>query len=145
MDIDALDEVLNLEEQYYNEGFNEGQEFSTKEQYIEGKEYGYQTGFQRFIIIGYMKGLLEDWDLQENLSSSVQSHIEQLRKLVNDIPMTNGDEEVAIYEKSLNKARNKLRVITTLTKEQNKITNLDNLVNEIAGKLQVSENIDDMW
>lgn len=43
-----IDEVLNLEEEQYNLGFKEGQEHSTKEQYLEGKQYGYQTGFQRF-------------------------------------------------------------------------------------------------
>ena len=46
-DID-IDNVLNLEEEQYELGFKEGQIQGTKDQYLEGKEYGYQTGFQRF-------------------------------------------------------------------------------------------------
>ncbi|CAH2354332.1 protein Lto1p [[Candida] railenensis] len=140
-----FDQVLNLEEEYYNEGFKEGQEFSTKEQYIEGKEYGYQTGFQRFVMVGYMKGLLESWRELENPSSSLENHLNQLESLINTIQLTNGDEEVAIYEKNISKARNKLRVIATLTKDSDKVNKLDELVKNVGGSLQVSENVDDMW
>lgn len=55
------DEVLNVEEEYYQKGFREGQEQSTRQQEMEGKEYGYQTGFQRFLIVGYIDGLVEHW------------------------------------------------------------------------------------
>lgn len=140
-----FDQVLNLEEEYYNEGFKEGQEFSTQEQYIEGKEYGYQTGFQRFVMVGYMKGLLESWRKLENQPSSLEGHLNQLESLINTIQLTNGDEEVAIYEKNISKARNKLRVIATLTKDQDKVNKLDDLVKNVGGSLQVSENVDDMW
>lgn len=56
-----IDEVLNLEEEQYSIGYKEGQEQATKEQYLEGKQYGYQTGFQRFLIVGIVKGLAQDW------------------------------------------------------------------------------------
>lgn len=143
-----IDEVLNLEEEQYHLGFKEGQEQATKEQYLEGKQYGYQTGFQRFLIVGYIQGLVGEWlDNLDNYSSSksLQSHINQLNDLIADIPLTNGDEEVEKYEKNIKKARNKLRVIANITKENWKIENLDNLVKEVGGTLQVSENQDDMW
>ncbi|RCK58850.1 hypothetical protein Cantr_09151 [Candida viswanathii] len=143
-----LDDVLNLEEEQYNLGFKEGQEQATKEQYLEGKQYGYQTGFQRFLIVGYMKGLVEYW--LENIdnygsSKSLQNHLNQLQDLLSDIPLSNGDEEVEKYEKNIKKARNKLRVVANITKESWKIENLDNLVKEVGGTLQVSENQEDMW
>ena len=47
--------------------------------------------------------------------------------------------------KNIKKARNKLRVIASITKETWKIDSLDNLVKEVGGTLQVSENPDDMW
>ncbi|EER35964.1 conserved hypothetical protein [Candida tropicalis MYA-3404] len=143
-----IDEVLNLEEEQYNLGFKEGQEHSTKEQYLEGKQYGYQTGFQRFLIVGYIQGLVGEWldNLDNyNASKSLQGHINQLSELITDIPLTNGDEEVEKYEKNIKKARNKLRVIANITKENWRIENLDNLVKEVGGTLQVSENQDDMW
>lgn len=45
----------------------------------------------------------------------------------------------------IKKARNKLRVIANITKESLKIDNLDNLVKEVGGSLQVSEDQEDMW
>ena len=50
-----------------------------------------------------------------------------------------------MYEKNVAKARNKLRVIATIRKDQARISKLDQLVDEIGGKLQVSENVDEMW
>ena len=143
-----IDEVLNLEEEQYNLGFKEGQEHSTKEQYLEGKQYGYQTGFQRFLIVGYIQGLVGEWldNLDNyNASKSLQGHINQLSELITDIPLTNGDEEVEKYEKNIKKERNKLRVTANITKENWSIENLDNLIKEVGGTLQVSENQDDMW
>lgn len=144
-----LDDVLNLEDEYYKEGYKEGQEHSTKQQYVEGKEYGYQTGFQRFLVVGYIQGLVEHWQL--NLASygpntkSLESHLSQLAELVQSIPTNNGDSEVEVYEKQLSKARNKLRVVAMLAKESWKIAKLDELVRDVGGQLQVSENPDDMW
>ncbi|KAK6465698.1 hypothetical protein DFJ63DRAFT_282118 [Scheffersomyces coipomensis] len=139
------DEVLNLEHQYYQKGFEEGQNHSTKQQYLEGKEYGYQTGFQRFIIVGYIQGLVEDWKLHIDQYGNIRNHLDQLEKLIVDIPLTNEDENVAEFEVKLNKARNKLRVIITIVKESWKIDKLDEVVKELGGELQVSENIEEMW
>lgn len=146
LEIDS-DLVLNLEEEYYTKGYKEGQEESTKQQYKEGKEYGYQTGFQRFLVVGYIQGLVEDWEAHSDNYDikSLPGHISQLKKLIDDIPLTNGDDEVAMFETRVNKARNKLRVVATLTKETWKINKLDDLIKEIGGLLQVSENVDEMW
>lgn len=141
------DEILNLEQKYYQQGYEDGVAQSTKEQLFEGKEYGYQTGFQRFLIVGYIQGLVEYWkkNIDKYDNKSLASHLEQLNKLVVDIPTENGDEQVEEYEKRINKARNKLRVIASLTKESWKISNLDDLMKQVGGQMQVSENPDDMW
>ena len=54
-------------------------------------------------------------------------------------------KKLKIMKKNIKKARNKLRVIASITKETWKIDSLDNLVKEVGGTLQVSENPDDMW
>jgi hypothetical protein len=146
-----MDKILNLEEEYYRQGYEEGQDFSTKQQYNEGKEYGYQTGFQRFLIIGYIEGLVKYW--QTNIekyekgieNKSLRNHISQLSELVQNPPTTNGMEEVKEFEKRITKGRNKLRVIANICKELWKVNKLDSLMKEIGGQLQVSENVDDMW
>lgn len=144
------DEILNLEDQYYQEGFQEGQEHSTRQQYMEGKEFGYQTGFQRFLIIGYIEGLLNYWKRNIDAygghqNNTLNNHITQLETLISEIQTTNGDKEVEAYEKIMVKSRNKLRVIATITRESWKINNVDQLIKEMGGKLKVSENVDEMW
>ncbi|CAH6722346.1 protein Lto1p [[Candida] jaroonii] len=142
-----LDDILNLEEQYYNEGFIEGQNESTKKQLLEGKEYGYQTGFQRFLIVGYISGLIEFW--YKNINSydqkSLKNHLDQSQIILDGIKMTNFDDDVEKYEKSLIKLRNKIRIITNLVKEQWKFKDVDDLVKEIGGIVQLNENVNDMW
>lgn len=148
-DIDEnMDLLLNLEEQYYKEGFKEGTEESTRKQYIEGKEYGYQTGFQRFLVVGYIRGLIVYWE--NNLESydaskSIANHITSLKQIVQEIPFSNKDADVGQYDKLVNKARNKVRIIASLCKEQSKVNNLDAVLRTVGGEMQVSGNADDMW
>lgn len=146
MEIDT-DEVLNPELAQYQLGYREGLEESTHLQLLEGKEYGYQTGFQRFIIVGYMDGLLKYWqaNIDKYESKSLAGHLDQLQDLLSGISYNNGETDVANYEKIVSKARNKLRVITTIVKESDKIAKLDELVLEVGGNLQVSENLEEMW
>ncbi|PVH17258.1 uncharacterized protein CXQ87_000142 [Candidozyma duobushaemuli] len=139
----TLDGVLDLEEKYYEEGYTEGQDQSVKDNHLEGKAYGLQTGFQRFLVVGYIQGLIEIWSKDD--SKAVQNHLKQLKELVSDIPTTNGDKEVELYEQAIVKARNKVRVLGTITKTSEKVTKLDSLLKEVGGQLQVSENVDDMW
>lgn len=148
-DLDSnMDQLLNLEEQYYHEGYKEGQEESTRLQYIEGKEFGYQTGFQRFLVVGYIKGLIEYWEshIEDYASSkSIVNHISLIKPVISTIPLSNNDSDVAIYEKSITKIRNKVRLIGTLSKELFKVNQLDDIIKQVGGSLQVSENVDDMW
>ncbi|SGZ48332.1 CIC11C00000005112 [Sungouiella intermedia] len=143
MDDLTLDEALDVEENFYAEGYRDGKEQSAKEQFLEGKVYGLQTGFQRFLLIGYIQGLIEEWRKDER--PGISNHLDQLEKLVSEVPLTNGDAEVEIYEKAVLKARNKVRVIATITKTSNRVLGLDNLIKQVGGSLQVSENLDDMW
>ncbi|GEQ71876.1 hypothetical protein JCM33374_g5562 [Metschnikowia sp. JCM 33374] len=146
MDHLSLDAALDLEETFYEKGFQEGHDHSVREQFLEGKIYGLQTGFQRFIIVGYLQGLLEEWSKPEqSQSTSLKTHLEQLRRFLTEISFSNDDHAVAQYEKSITSARNKARVIAAITKTSDKISRLDGLIKEIGGNLQVSEDLNEMW
>lgn len=138
-----LDDVLDIEDEFYAKGYKDGQDQSAREQFLEGKIYGLQTGFQRFLVIGYIQGLLEEWRQLEK--PEISAHLNQLAELIRSIPTSNGDKEVELYEKSVLKARNKVRVVAAITKTSEKVLILDNLIKEVGGSLQVSENLDDMW
>lgn len=138
-----LDDVLNLEEEFYSKGYQEGQEKTASEQFLEGKVYGLQTGFQRFLVVGYIKGLVDEWEkLPEK---AVQLHLKQLRSYVDDMSVSNDDKAVEQYEKKVLLARNKVRVIANITKTSDKVAKLDSLIKEVTGSLQVAENMDEMW
>lgn len=145
-----LDDVLNLEEEYYNRGYEDGAEQSTKEQYLEGRAYGLQTGFQRFLIIGIFKGLLEHWQNNiENYDNSIQeilrNRLEDLNKNLTQIKMTNDEIEVGKYEKLLLKCKNKIRIIHRLCKDGWENDNTNKIVKEVGGDLHVSDNYEEMW
>lgn len=144
MDDITLDGALDLEEDYYKKGYAEGHERSAKEQFLEGKAYGLQTGFQRFLIVGYLKGLLEKWQ-KLPADEKLQAHLRQLDELLSSIPLTNGDSEVEQYEKAVFKARNKARLVATLTNTPASVSKLDDQLKEVGGSMQVSENVDNMW
>lgn len=139
----TLDGALDIEENFYAEGYKDGQEQSAREQFLEGKVFGLQTGFQRFLVVGYIQGLIKDWKKLEN--PIIEAHLRQLEKLVDEVPLTNGDKEVEIYEKAVLRARNKVRVVATITKSTDRVLGLDALIKDVGGNLQVSENVDEMW
>ncbi|ODQ80366.1 hypothetical protein BABINDRAFT_35836 [Babjeviella inositovora NRRL Y-12698] len=145
-----FDQILNLEEGFYQQGFDEGQSESTKKQYIEGKEFGYQTAYQRFIIIGYVKGLLKTIpQTHASLCSSNKAlslTLLQLTKLVGEVRPDNSDVSVAIFETNIVKIRNKCRVLNGLLKHQGDLVKeIDALVGEISGQIKTSESADNMW
>lgn len=139
----TLDGVLDLENEFYEKGYKDGQRQITREQNLEGRIYGLQTGFQRFLVVGYIQGLIDEWAKLDQKNISL--HLSQLQKLIDSIPMSNGDVEVEQYETAVTKARNKVRVVANITKTNDKIARLDDLIKEIGGSLQVSENLNEMW
>lgn len=139
-----LDGALDLEQELYSKGYKEGEDAATNEQYLEGKIYGLQTGFQRFLIVGYFDGLLHEWRLQDT-DGQLKPQLDQLENLLNKITNDNSNQSVAVYEKTMSAARNKVRVIASITKSTNKISALDSLVRDVGGALAVASDPNEMW
>ncbi|WBF15232.1 hypothetical protein N7582_004726 [Saccharomyces uvarum] len=108
MDFDGL---LTLEEQYYQDGYREGQNENLKQNFLEGKQFGLQVGFQRFIILGQMKGLCDVLDSYNFQNPMLEKNIHTVRTLINGLKMNNDDENVVGFEKTLVKLKNKFRTI----------------------------------
>ncbi|QLQ78767.1 hypothetical protein HG537_0B01160 [Torulaspora globosa] len=106
MDTDYL---LNLEQQFYQEGYEQGLSEKAKENYIEGKQFGLQVGFQRFVILGQIQGIVEVLKSSLVDGSSILKNVESIERLLADIQMSNDDDAVAEYESVIVKVRNKLR------------------------------------
>lgn len=143
----TLDSVMELENEKYQEGFSNGLNQSTREQLLEGKEYGIQTGFQRALIIGYIQGLLQDWKshLSDYRIRGFSLHLDQLDKFVQSINFSNDEDAVANYERLVQKARNKLRLVANLAGESWKVHDLDRLLLEVGGELRLRTDSEEMW
>ncbi|AET37358.1 ribosome biosynthesis protein LTO1 Ecym_1103 [Eremothecium cymbalariae DBVPG len=105
-----LDSLLNLEDQFYQEGYEEARREKLSHDLLEGRQYGLQVGFQRFAPLGQIRGicglLLSIID-----DSNIKTRIEAIVILINQIPMDNMDSSVAQYEKLMPKIRNKFRLV----------------------------------
>lgn len=108
--MDFFDDVLNLEEQFYQEGYEEGRSENLAHNLIEGKQYGLQVGFQRFILVGLIQGycnLLKTL----TLNTSIDKNIDVILGLISEIPFGNEDVSVQTYDRNLVKLKNKFRVL----------------------------------
>ncbi|CAI4035864.1 hypothetical protein SMKI_14G0730 [Saccharomyces mikatae IFO 1815] len=115
-----FDELLNLEEQYYQEGFCEGQNENIKQSFLEGKQYGLQVGFQRFVLLGQMEGMcdvIESYGLHNPI---LEKNIQTIRTSMKGIKMNNDDESVVEFEKKFVKLKNKFRTILITLQRLNK-------------------------
>lgn len=141
MDTDYL---LGLEEQYYQEGYEEGAQEKAQHNFTEGKQYGLQVGFQRFLILGQIQGLIKVIETCGTPGTSILKNIETVRGLLADIKMDNDDANVAEYEARIVKIRNKLRTILLLLQRQTEnkmkdpltLDNVEKVSMIIAGQLK---------
>jgi Essential protein Yae1, N terminal len=61
MQSDTFDEVLGLEEQFYSDGFRQGLEDGIKAGQIEGRTFGLEKGFKKYVESGRLYGKSLIW------------------------------------------------------------------------------------
>ena len=61
MEEDPFDTVQNLERQFYNEGYALGLEDGTKAGLLEGRFFGLEKGFDKFVEMGKLRGRSIVW------------------------------------------------------------------------------------
>ncbi|CCE62104.1 hypothetical protein TPHA_0B04350 [Tetrapisispora phaffii CBS 4417] len=116
--MDEFDEVLKLEERFYKEGFEEGRRENLQHNYIEGKQFGLQVGFQRFILIGQMLGICNVLTARYSTNAALMKSVESVRKLIESIKFDNDAENVENYEVTVVKLKNKFRIILLALQRQ---------------------------
>ena len=58
---DPFDTLLNLEEHYYNEGYQQGIDDGSRAGRIEGRLFGLEKGFEKFAAMGKLHGKATIW------------------------------------------------------------------------------------
>ncbi|KAK1770901.1 DUF1715-domain-containing protein [Phialemonium atrogriseum] len=76
---DPFDGVLNLEEQFYQEGYKQGLEDGIKAGRIEGRSFGLEKGFEKFLESGRLHGKAVIWanrlpNLKAKSATQPESH-----------------------------------------------------------------------
>ncbi|KAL2419933.1 hypothetical protein ABEF95_008761 [Exophiala dermatitidis] len=77
MSADPFDELLELENGYYQEGFDAGVADSTYAGMIEGKVFGIEKGYEKAIELGKLHGRALVWQARSSDSRGTVKHIDE--------------------------------------------------------------------
>ncbi|KAI5360217.1 Putative essential protein Yae1 [Septoria linicola] len=142
---DVFEDVLNLEEQYYQEGYELGVADGSKSGRIEGRIFGLEKGFEKFLEMGKLNGKATVWEArlpspgakttsttkasqeaekagalpQLSGNERLRKHIERLAALSdpNDLSTKNDEDEVSAFDDRLKDAKAKATLITRIVGE----------------------------
>jgi hypothetical protein len=73
MELDAFSEILGLEEQFYDDGFQQGLADGVKAGQIEGRTFGLEKGFEKYVESGKLYGKSLVW--ANRIPGSQNSHV----------------------------------------------------------------------
>jgi hypothetical protein len=74
MDQDLFDDLLNLEDTYYQDGYRLGVEDGSRAGRIEGRTFGLEKGFEKFFEMGKLHGKSQIWNARLPVSTSTSSN-----------------------------------------------------------------------
>jgi len=61
MTTDPFEEVFNLEDQFFREGYKQGYDDGAKAGRVEGRSFGLEKGFEKFVEAGRLQGRAGVW------------------------------------------------------------------------------------
>ena len=134
--------IVNLEEEYYHEGYALGVEDGARSGRIEGRVFGLEKGFEKFLEMGRLGGKAAIWSARLPTSdataaaSNVDTKIpvlrgsERLTRRVNrlstltdteDLSTANTEEAVSEFDERLKDARTKATLIGKMVNESHSV------------------------
>ncbi|KXS96071.1 hypothetical protein AC578_6386 [Pseudocercospora eumusae] len=136
---DVFEDVLNLEDQYYREGYDLGVADGSKSGRIEGRVFGLEKGFEKFLKMGKLSGRAAIWDArlpdvknidveksqgdvfvpQLGSNERLRKHVERLAKLTNPdgVSTENSEDAVSEFDDRLKDAKAKATLISRIIGE----------------------------
>lgn len=120
-----VDELLSVEQQFYQQGYEEGKAEALEETKQAGTLLGIQTGYQRLVIMGMAEAYLK---YAENTRGKLE--LPELAELV-----SNEDESIDKLEKATKKVRNWVQM-NSFKGAVPKLTSVDKIVADVVGEQQ---------
>ena len=112
MDFDAS---LSLEDDYYQQGYAEGSKVGNEQGLIEGRIYGTEQAFERYVKAGIIKGRLSAWHKIFIDDDRIQSSIEKLQQLLRSLPLQNDERADGMdYDHIMLQVNSKMKVLASL-------------------------------
>jgi hypothetical protein len=146
---DPFEDVLNLEEQFYQEGYRQGQDDGLRAGLVEGRSLGLEKGFQKFFESGRLYGRTVVWanrfpypDRPSQQESRASDGAGEASSVAPRIP-ENSTEQQPAYLPSLPHNSRLEKHITTLyalvESESLSTENTDEAVNDFDDRLKRAE------
>ncbi len=163
---DPFDGLLDLEEQFYNEGYALGEAEGSKAGRIEGRVFGLEKGFEKFMEAGRLHGRSIVWAgrmpqpaANETIEAAaepcslppvannprLEKHIRVLHALSEPVSFStdNSEEAVSDFDDRLKRAQAKLKIIERLVGDVAPPT--ETHVHEVGGtSTSADQNIEDV-
>ncbi|KAK3055216.1 hypothetical protein LTR09_003769 [Extremus antarcticus] len=131
---DPFESLLSLEQQYHTEGYQLGQADGARAGRIEGRIFGTEKGFEKFLEMGRLAGRASVWtarlakpnsgdvdggEARAPASERVTKHVRRLRELTDPetILTDNSEDAVSEFDDRLKDAKAKAKLISTLMVE----------------------------
>jgi len=140
MDEDLFDDLLNLEDNYYQDGYRLGVDDGSRTGRIEGRTFGLEKGFDKFFEMGKLHGKSQIWSsrlpkpAEESLqvkvaaeahvktlpeNSRLEKHIRTLFALteLESLSTSNGEDDVSEFDDRFKRAVSKAKVVENIIGE----------------------------
>merc|ERR1711964_315666 len=126
----TFDEVLGLEEQFYEDGFRQGYEDGVKAGRVEGRTFGLEKGFEKYVESGrtHVQDSAESSAVQPSQPFSLHAmpenqrlakHLKVLHALAESESLSteNTEEAVSDFDDRLKRAQGKAKIIERIVGE----------------------------
>ncbi|KIW05103.1 uncharacterized protein PV09_03660 [Verruconis gallopava] len=132
-----FDEILNLEENYYREGYCLGVEDGERAGRIEGRTFGLEKGFEKFFEMGRLHGKSQIWN--KRLPMAYPKKAEGGEAESHELTLLPDNERLAKHIRTLDS----LTDLESLSTENNEdsVSDFDDRLNRAIAKIKVIENI----
>ncbi|KIY49272.1 DUF1715-domain-containing protein, partial [Fistulina hepatica ATCC 64428] len=109
-DVDAL---VNLEQNFYDEGYQDGYAHGRIHGLIEGRALGREKGFEMWEEIGFYEGFALQWQSilsrHDNENERATNHVKHLLQLISRFPLVNPSKDDPSEETDIPKLFRQIR------------------------------------
>ena len=141
---DPFDSLLGLEDEFYKEGFDVGVKDGKRAGLIDGRLFGLENGFDKYVAMGKLHGRARVW---AGRVPSINKSAEQIESTQDGNPRGENNKVVARLDNP--RLRTNVRTLFALTEpgslatenSENAVTDFDDRLKRAEGKFKVIEKL----